>query len=503
MTLDNIVLQRAGRILISGGILPLAPGKVTVLFGPSGGGKSTLIYALADLDPSVQLESSLGASPFGTEQVGLVPQQAAVFEDLRNAGNNILFAYDHAMVHKNEERDKALAEAEANLGVKREWRFPLSGGQKQRIAIARALAGKAQILLCDEPTSGLDPASRKEAISAIREAAREGVAVLVVTHDVEWNRPEAADRVVILNDRRLIEKQVGDLLDSSLFLSSSMSGDNTSSEPAASRAVRLCEGIGRLAWWSSLFPFQIGRGLFGGQSVSRRWLVVHLKHYGKLVMGLSSLIYLLAGGALVGFASLFFSVGALSVQPHLQGILAPELMSGSGFGLYRVIIPLITALLVSAKCGSAVAADIGNRQYGGQIAVMRTLRANPETHLLFSILIVMAVGMPILNALAFVAASGGSLFGYLLSYPGETAYSWSVYFFRLIQNDGSGWWLEGTLWNTSKLALSGAGVGVITYRCGIEPKSSHTDVGRDISRATLWASLWCLVVFTFFAFFEF
>ena len=111
--------------------------------------------------------------------------------------------------------------------------------------------------------------------------------------------------------------------------------------------------------------------------------------------------------------------------------------------------------------------------------------------------------MPILGLLAFAASSGGSLAGFLLQFPSETAYAWRMDYFRLLIDKGSGVWLDGTGWNIGKLALCGAGVGLIAYRAGVAPKSSHTDVGRDISRSTLWASLWCLVVFMVFALIEF
>lgn len=504
MKLENLKLTRNGDMLIANGHLPIVPGKVTVLFGPSGAGKSTLLYALADLDPTVEMSTAQGPAPLLNQHIGLVPQQSAVFEDLGTAGRNILFARDHAAQKHSRPATDALDQAESSLGVKADWRFPMSGGQKQRVAIARALASKAAILLCDEPTSGLDPSSRKDAIAAIRAAAKEGLAVLVATHDMEWNRPDAADHAVLLKDKTLVAHPVGDPMDPAIFRPS-VAAEKQPGKAASSLSagLRLCEEIGRALWWLLLLPVQLGQGLFGKHHVNRRWLGVHILHYVRLILGASSMIYLLAGGALIGFASLYFSAGALGIQPHLQGILAPELLSGSGLGLYRVIIPLITALLVSAKCGSAVAADIGNRQYGGQIAVMRTLRANPEAHLLFSIMTVMAIGMPLLSALAFAAASGGSLAGYRLNFPDETTYSWSVYFFRLLKKDGAGWWLQGSGWNLIKLALSGAGVGLIAYRCGIQPKASHTDVGRDISGATLWGSLWCLVVFTLFAFWEF
>ncbi len=500
MILRDIHLQRSHKLLIQGGDLPLEPGKVTVLFGPSGSGKSTLLYALGDLEPSVELSTQEGSHPLHNERIGLVPQQSAVFEDFGSAGRNIAFAHDHAAGGGKLDFQVILEKLECKLGIDRKWQFPMSGGQKQRVAIARAIAGNATVLLCDEPTSGLDPVSRQDAISAIREAAHEGVAVLVVTHDQEWNHPDSADHAVVLRDRRLVEAGIGCPIDKAAFMPSHASAASTRGN-IYDKLVGICHRFGESMWWLLLFPVQIARGLTGKEKVQSNWLLQYLKHFGGLTLGISSLVYLIAGGALIGFASLYFSVGALGIQSHMQQILKPELLAGSGFGLYRVIIPLITALLVSAKTGSAIAADIGSRQYGGQIAVMRTLRANPETHLLFSIMLAMAIGMPLLNLLAFGAASAGSLLAFLMNSPGETVYAWRVDFLRLLRQDGR--WFIGTGWNLAKLAISGAGVGLIAYRCGIRHKSSHTDIGRDISGASLWTSLWCLVVFALFALFEF
>lgn len=499
MRLTQIILKRGESLLVNGGDLPLEQGKVTVIFGPSGSGKSTLLYALADLDPSVSLTSSAGPQPLKDEIVGLVPQNFAVFEDLRTARRNIAFAHAHAPRTPNGMKlaDK-LKHAENNLGVSPDWKTPLSGGQKQRVSIARALSGEARILLCDEPTSGLDPVSRADAIKTLRNVARSGVAVVVVTHDLEWNSDASADYAVVLREGVLASHPVGTPLDNNFF----RPNQRKSLRPREPLWQQICRRLGETVWWLFFLPVQILRGFISTPRVSPFWLLLMLRHFGMIVLGPSSIVYLLIAGGLIGFSSFFFSLGSLQPSPHLQEILIPELLSGSGFGLYRVIVPLITALLVAAKCGSALAADFGNRQYGGQIAVMRTLGANPETYLAFSAIATLAIGLPILNVLAFGAAALGSLFAYLYSFPVESAYSWQGDFFRLLSYQGSRWF-DGTFWNIGKLALSGIGVAVISYRFGTLPKSSNTAIGSDISRATLWGSLWCLTIFAFFAFFEF
>ena len=499
MILKNLQLYRGGIRLVEGGDLPLEPGKVTVLFGPSGGGKSSLLYGLADLDRDVVLKAGGHSRPLAKTRVGLVPQQSAVFEDMKTAGKNLQFAFDHLPKNEQDTGKKALEWAENALGVKAGWTFPLSGGQKQRVAIARALAGNAQVLLLDEPTSGLDPASRADAIRIVNEAAKTGVAVLVVTHDLEWNHPDGADTVLLLKNRRLETHAPGIPLSASFFQATK----EAAFREAPPAWERLFARWGELIWWFLSVPLQILLGFRGCARVRAKWLGHFLRHFSQLVAGPSSAVYVAIAGLLVGFSSLYFSVGALRPSPHLQAILLPELLSGSGLGLYRVIIPLISALLLSAKCGSALAADIGNRTYGGQMGVMRAMDTNPESYLLLPALLAFAIGLPLLSFLAFAFASSGSLFGYLLSFPSETFFSWNANFFRLLRpRSGSILW-DGTLWNIAKLACSGTGVATIAYYCGTLPKSSNTDVGRDISRATLWSSLWCLVVFALFALVEF
>lgn len=499
MILEKLQLCRSGKTLIKGGDLPLEPGKVTVLFGPSGGGKSSLLYGLADLDPQVSLQSEQGTQPLSSIRVGVVPQQSAVFEDFGDAQKNLTFAFDHLEEGEKDAGRSTMRWASDSLGIDASWRFPLSGGQKQRVAIARALVGNAQVLLFDEPTSGLDPASRAEAIQLVAKAAKTGVSVLVVTHDLEWNHPNCADRIILLQNGILTSRAPGAELDANFFQRPSPSPESVSSPPAWERIVGQ---LGATFWWFFSLPTQIVKGWRDERGVRLTWLMVFLRHFGGMAWGPSTLIYLAVAGVLVGFSSLYFSVGALEPSPHLQTILVPELLSGSGFGLYRVIIPLLAALLVAAKCGSALAADIGNRSYGGQIGVMRTMGTNPESYLLLPAIIGFGIGLPLLHLLAFSMASIGSLAGYLLTFPQETAYSWRSGFFRLLLNS-DGTLPLGTIWNIAKLSLSGMGVAIIAYYCGTLPKTSNTDVGRDISRATVWGSLWCLVVFTLFALLEF
>ena len=190
--------------------LALEKGELTLLLGPSGSGKTTLLNLLGGLDsPSsgtVEVEGEdLTAldrdalTSFRRRKVGFVFQFFNLVPTL-TALENVRVASDLV--------DGAASEAQARLkdvglGSLAD-RFPseLSGGQQQRVAIARALAKKPHLLLADEPTGALDQETGEQVVSLLRDAARAGTAVVVVTHDEDM--VQFADRVIRLRDGRVV-----------------------------------------------------------------------------------------------------------------------------------------------------------------------------------------------------------------------------------------------------------------------------------------------------------
>jgi len=208
------------RAVLRGIAADVAAGEVIAIVGPSGGGKSTLLRCLNYLTPFEQgtieiagftLRPELGraAAPMIRElraAVGMVFQDLHLFPHLSVLDNITLAA---RVVHK---RPAAEAVRDARVLLDRlglgdrgaSYPAQLSGGQKQRVAIARALAQKPRVLLFDEPTSALDPALRKDVMEVMRSLARDGMTMLVVTHDTAL-ASELADRVWTLEDGTLVE----------------------------------------------------------------------------------------------------------------------------------------------------------------------------------------------------------------------------------------------------------------------------------------------------------
>jgi glutamine transport system ATP-binding protein len=199
--------------------LEVTPGEVVVIIGASGSGKSTLIRCINGLEEFQQGELEVDGNPLkpygkATQalqkirtEVGMVFQQFNLFPHL-SVRDNVTLA---PMKVRGESRDKAEATAERLLdrvGIKDQAdKYPtqLSGGQQQRVALARALAMEPRLMLFDEPTSALDPEMIGEVLDAMRELAREGMTMMIVTHEMGFAR-EVADRVIYIHKGEIVEQ---------------------------------------------------------------------------------------------------------------------------------------------------------------------------------------------------------------------------------------------------------------------------------------------------------
>jgi len=190
--------------------------EVVVICGPSGSGKSTLLRCINHLESVTSGEVIVDGVKVGTKQVdvnalrrdiGMVFQQFNLFPHLTVMDNITLAPMKVRKVSREEAEDTALRLLE-RVGIPEKANsYPgdLSGGQQQRVAIARALAMNPKLMLFDEPTSALDPEMIKEVLDVMRDLARDGMTMVVVTHEMGFAR-EVADRVVFLDEGQVVEQ---------------------------------------------------------------------------------------------------------------------------------------------------------------------------------------------------------------------------------------------------------------------------------------------------------
>lgn len=193
----------------------IGEGEVVVVCGPSGSGKSTLIKTVNGLEPFQQGEIivdgvSVGAP--GTDlaqlraRIGMVFQSFELFPHL-DVTRNITLAQETVLGRPSGEARKVADELLERVGMadhRHKYPAQLSGGQQQRVAIARALSMNPRAMLFDEPTSALDPEMINEVLDVMIDLAREGMTMMVVTHEMGFAR-KVADRVIFMEQGCIIE----------------------------------------------------------------------------------------------------------------------------------------------------------------------------------------------------------------------------------------------------------------------------------------------------------
>jgi len=183
------------------------PGQVKVIIGPSGSGKSTLLRVLARLEEPESGSVSLGDAPPGPGEVGMVFQRFNLFQNMTALENVMCGLVEVRRLGKPEAREQALAFLERVGLADRAAQYPdeLSGGQQQRVAIARALVMKPAAMLFDEPTSALDIELVREVLDVMESLARDGMTMVVVTHEMRFAH-HVASSVLMMDEGRIVEE---------------------------------------------------------------------------------------------------------------------------------------------------------------------------------------------------------------------------------------------------------------------------------------------------------
>lgn len=191
-------------------------GEVVLIIGPSGSGKSTLLRSVNRLERldsgRILIDGESVTDPNSDirhirEEVGMVFQSFNLFPHL-SVLDNITLAPTAVLKKKKDEAIETARTLLAKVGLSDKesaWPEQLSGGQQQRVAIARALAMNPKVMLFDEPTSALDPEMIKEVLDVMTELAREGMTMLVVSHEMGFARA-AANRIIFMDSGQIIEE---------------------------------------------------------------------------------------------------------------------------------------------------------------------------------------------------------------------------------------------------------------------------------------------------------
>ena len=200
--------------------LDIPAGQVLVILGPSGSGKSTLCRAINRLEPIDDGTILIDGAPLPAEgkalaqlrsDVGMVFQSFNLFAH-KTILQNVTLGPIKVRGMNRAAAEKLAVELLERVGIaaqKDKLPAQLSGGQQQRVAIARALAMKPKVMLFDEPTSALDPEMVNEVLDVMTSLAREGMTMLVVTHEMGFAR-KAADRVIFMADGQIVEDSTPD-----------------------------------------------------------------------------------------------------------------------------------------------------------------------------------------------------------------------------------------------------------------------------------------------------
>jgi ABC-type polar amino acid transport system ATPase subunit len=214
---EDVYKSYDGLPVLRGVDLDVAPGEVKVIIGPSGSGKSTLLRCLALLEPvdsgSVFLErdrlSGLKEKDLTVHrsEVGMVFQHFNLFQNMSALDNVMCGLVEVRHLKKREARERAL-EFLARVGLRdKADQYPdeLSGGQQQRVAIARALVMRPKAMLFDEPTSALDVELVREVLDVMEGLAREGMTMVVVSHELRFAH-HVASSILMMDEGRIIEE---------------------------------------------------------------------------------------------------------------------------------------------------------------------------------------------------------------------------------------------------------------------------------------------------------
>ncbi len=470
-----------GRPILSGVDLALPAGRVVVVVGPSGGGKSVLLDLILGLLPPDQ------GAVVRPATVGMVFQDGALFDD-RTVAENLAFP---ARRRPRAEREASVQAAATAVGLApghlAARPSQLSGGLRKRAAIARALVQAPPVLLYDEPTAGLDGAASARVAEAILSARDVGAgqAVLVVTHDYPLVA-RVADEVLYLDPtaHRLVPLLTADALAAfgpraeawpavrdhlEAFFAAE---DPPASEPGTQRmgvGARL-RGLAREGWAAA-------RAL-----THLRWPTHRALARQAWALGITSAPAVAVSGLVLGLVTalqiglaLDASFGDLDPLPALLGVV-----------LCHHVGPLYTGLFLAGRVGARVASEVGVKTYLRQADALLTFGARPEAEWLAPAWITAGLAFPVL---ALLLEAMGLLGGYL-GYVAVLGQNTAGFGHTVLDGVAAGPVLLGLL----RASATGLCVVTLAFNAGRGARRGSDAVGRATTRAVVAGLLSAIAV---------
>jgi phospholipid/cholesterol/gamma-HCH transport system permease protein len=492
----DLCIELDGRGVLTGIDCAFPRGEISIILGASGAGKSTLLRAIGGLLPPDRGEivvagesisgGGRGALERARARIGMMFQGGALLDSMTVFDNLALPLREHSRLDEGKiaERVHSRLEAVGLSGVDGLLPGQLSGGMTKRTALARAMIGEPEILLCDEPFSGLDPVAVRRIEALLERVNREwGITMVVTSHHIPTTLRMASHVVFLLDQRPAAGSRVhrgggpgglrrGTETEGSRPGGSSGSGMIAPIERVGRRALEALGDLGRIALFGASVllaslsrPFRIRRFLDELYDV-----------------GVRSLSIVCLSGVAVGLL--------LALQGHdlLVRFGAEQLLGAAiGLTLIRELGPLLTALLVTGRAGSAIAAEIGTMVATEQLDGLRMMSVDPIDLVVSPKALAMVVALPLLSALFIVVAlfAGYALGTAVFGVDGGQYVSSleSAVTFR-----------EDVLGSLLKAVLFGALVGVVaTYR-GYTSEPTSAGVSNATTQTVVIASVATLIL---------